>query len=91
MTVKKEIDVMDKETVMLWLEICGNDDCSAICPYKSRRPDCMYMLMANAISLLKAQDEQIKLLEHHAVDNNGKFNAHETLIGKALDAGHIYR
>lgn len=29
--------------------------------------------------------------EHQAVDNNGKFNAHETLIGKALDAGHIYR
>ena len=29
--------------------------------------------------------------EHQTVDNNGKFNAHETLIGKALDAGHIYR
>lgn len=57
MTVKKEIDVMDRETVMLWLDICGNDDCYDICPYRSRRPDCMYMLMANALSLLKEREE----------------------------------
>lgn len=50
-----------------------------------------YDACVGAIALLKEQDEQIKLLEHQAVDNKGKFNAHETLIGKALDAGHIYR
>lgn len=55
---------MDRKTVMLWLDICGNDDCSAICPYRSRRPDCMYMLMANALSLLKEQ-EPILLENQH--------------------------
>lgn len=56
---KEAINVMDRETVMLWLEICGNDDCYAICPYRSRRPDCMYMLIANALSLLKAQEPRV--------------------------------
>jgi hypothetical protein len=63
--IKGAIDVMDRETVMLWLGICGkDDDCSAICPYKLRGPDCMCQLMADALALLKWQ-EPILLENQH--------------------------
>ena len=54
---KEAIDVMDRETVMLWLKICGkDDDCSALCPYRLERPTCMRKLMADAFERMKEQE-----------------------------------
>ena len=45
---------------MTWLEICGeNDDCSGCCPYgdEGETFNCRSKLMADALNLLKEQDE----------------------------------
>ena len=50
---------MDKEKVLTWLEICGeNDDCSGCCPYgdKGQTSDCRSKLMADALAMLKERD-----------------------------------
>lgn len=53
---------IDREKVMTWLEICGeNRDCSATCPYGDGSGEyedsrCRENLMADAITLLKEQE-----------------------------------
>ena len=60
----------DREKVMTWLEICGkNRDCSGNCPYGDGSGDyecslCREDLMADALTLLKEQEEQIEQLEY---------------------------
>ena len=56
---------IDREKVMTWLEICGeNRDCSATCPYGDGSGEyedsrCRENLMADAITLLKEQEAVI--------------------------------
>lgn len=59
--------MIDREKVLTWLEICGeNRDCSGTCPYsgplcgEDDASRCREDLMADAFSLLKEQEEQIK-------------------------------
>jgi hypothetical protein len=50
---------MDREKVMTWLEICGeNDDCSGCCPYgnNGETVGCKEKLMTDALVLLKEQE-----------------------------------
>ena len=60
---------MDREKVMTWLEICGkNRDCSATCPYGDGSGEyedhiCREDLMADALALLKEQQNRIETLE----------------------------
>lgn len=55
-------DVMaDREKVMTWLEICGeNRDCSGTCPYSENgfgeSGQCKETLMTDALTLLKEQE-----------------------------------
>ena len=49
----------DREKVMTWLEICGeNDGCSDDCPYGDEGAtfNCRSKLMADALTLLKEQE-----------------------------------
>lgn len=53
--------MVDKEQVMTWLEICGeNLDCSGTCPYSKNGFGecgvCREMLMVDALKLLKELD-----------------------------------
>lgn len=60
----------DLEKVLTWLEICGkNRDCSGNCPYsgplcgEDDASRCREDLMADALDLLKEQEERIKKFE----------------------------
>jgi len=56
----------DRKEVMTWLKICGMGDCSECCPYRNgevRASACYEQLMTDALSLLKAQEEEIKQLK----------------------------
>jgi len=60
---KKEAvaEMIDREKVLTWLEICGkNNDCSGCCPYSENGfgeyGQCRESLMADAYDLLKEQD-----------------------------------
>ena len=54
------------------------------CPYYQYGKICNTMLYNDVMKFLPP-------IALETVDNNKKFNAHDTLLGKALDAGHIYR
>lgn len=59
--------MVDKEKVMTWLEICGeNRDCSGTCPYSENGfgeyGQCRETLMADALELLKEQEAK-KVIE----------------------------
>lgn len=54
--------MIDRENVLKWLEICGeNDGCSDDCPYGDEGAtfNCRSKLMADAIALLKEQEPRI--------------------------------
>ena len=56
---------MDRETVITWLEICGeNDDCSSCCPYgdHGETSDCRAKLVADTLAMLKEQGWQTERL-----------------------------
>lgn len=56
----------DKKTIMTWLEICGkNRDGSFCCPYSEENGEdetsrCREDLMADALELIKTQEEEIE-------------------------------
>ena len=54
------------------------------CPYYQYGKTCNTMLYIDVMKFLPP-------ITPETLNNKGKFNAHETLLGKALDAGHIYR
>lgn len=63
--------MVGREKILTWLEICGkNRDCSGTCPYsgllcgEDDDSKCREDLMADALDLLKEQEEQIERLEH---------------------------
>ena len=51
--------MIEREKVLTWLEICGeNDDCSGCCPYgdEGETFNCRSKLMTDALALLKEQE-----------------------------------
>ena len=61
--------MVDRETVLTWLEICGeNDDCSGCCPYgdEGETFNCRSKLMADALALLKEQEAVAPVMVPHS-------------------------